>query len=157
MPDAQVKIRLAAASDIEALTSLLQILFSIEEDFFFNKPLQRRGLELMLTNERCCVLVADVNGQAVGMCSGQLTISTAEGGPALLVEDMVVHEDYRRQGIGQRLMAEVAEWGKTKGVSRLQLLADRNNALGLEFYKKLGWQTTELICLRKPKHEAKVI
>lgn len=149
MSDAQVKIRLAAASDIEALTSLLQILFSIEEDFFFNQPLQRRGLELMLTNDRCCVLVAEVNGQVVGMCSGQMTISTAEGGPALLVEDMVVLGDYRGQGIGQRLMAKVAEWGKTKGVSRLQLLADRNNTPALEFYNHLGWQTTELICLRK--------
>lgn len=149
MSDAQVKIRPAVSSDIEALTSLLQILFSIEEDFFFNKSLQRRGLELMLTNERCCVLLAEVNGQVVGMCSGQLTISTAEGGPALLAEDMVVLGDYRGQGIGQRLMAEVAEWGKTRGVSRLQLLADRNNTPALEFYKRLGWQTTELICLRK--------
>jgi ribosomal protein S18 acetylase RimI-like enzyme len=149
MSDAQVNIRPAVYSDLEALTSFLEILFSIEEDFFFNKTLQRQGLELMLTNDRCCVLVADVNGQAVGMCSGQLTISTAEGGPALLVEDMVVLGEYRRQGVGQRLMAKVAEWGKTKGVSRLQLLADRNNTPALEFYKRLGWQTTELICLRK--------
>lgn len=149
MPDIQVNIRPAVYSDLEALTSFLEILFSIEEDFFFNKTLQRRGLELMLTNVRCCVLVAEVNGQAVGMCSGQLTISTAEGGPALLVEDMVVLGDYRGQGIGQRLMAKVAEWGKTKGVSRLQLLADRNNTPALEFYNHLGWQTTELICLRK--------
>lgn len=149
MPDIQVNIRPAVYSDLEALTSFLEILFSIEEDFFFNKTLQRRGLELMLTNVRCCVLVAEVNGQAVGMCSGQLTISTAEGGPALLVEDMVVLGDYRGQGIGQRLMAKVAEWGKTKGVSRLQLLADRNNPPALEFYNHLGWQTTELICLRK--------
>ena len=103
----------------------------------------------MLINDRCCVLVAEVNGQAVGMCSGQMTISTAEGGPALLVEDMVVLGEYRGQGIGQRLMAKVAEWGKTKGVSRLQLLADRNNTPALEFYNHLGWQTTELICLRK--------
>jgi len=149
MPGIQVNIRPAVSSDLEALTSLLEILFSIEEDFFFNKTLQCRGLELMLINDRCCVLVAEVNGQAVGMCSGQMTISTAEGGPALLVEDMVVLGEYRGQGIGQRLMAKVAEWGKTKGVSRLQLLADRNNTPALEFYKRLGWQTTELICLRK--------
>lgn len=151
MSDVQVDIRPAVSSDIEALTSLLEILFSVEEDFFFDRTLQRRGLELMLRNERCCVLVADVNGQAIGMCTGQLTISTAEGGPALLVEDMVVHGDYRRQGIGQRLMTKVAEWGKIQGASRLQLLADRNNAPGLEFYRKLGWQTTELICLRRQK------
>jgi len=34
-------------------------------------------------------------------------------------------------------------------VSRLQLLADRNNIQATDFYQKLGWQATQLICLRK--------
>ena len=117
MPDGQVNIRPAVSSDIEALTSLLKILFTVEEDFFFNRTLQRRGLELMLSNERGCVLVAEVNGQVAGMCSGQLTISTAEGGPALLLEDMIVHEEYRGRGLGMQLIEKVAEWGKTNGAS----------------------------------------
>ena len=149
MLDLAISIRPAVHSDIRALTSLLKILFSIEEDFVFNKRLQSKGLELMIHNEKCCVMVADVNGQVTGMCSGQMTISTAEGGPALLVEDVIVHEDYRGRGFGRRLMEEVAEWGKARGALRIQLLADRNNASALEFYKRLGWRTTELICLRK--------
>ena len=144
-----VTIRTAVQSDIKELTSLLKILFSIEEDFVFNETLQHQGLEMMLGTEVCCVLVADVHGRAIGMCSGQLTISTAEGGPALLVEDMIAAEDFRGQGIARRLMEGVAEWGRKKGARRLQLLADRNNTPALEFYKKLGWQITELICLRK--------
>jgi len=149
MPDVPVTIRPAAHSDIMALTALLQILFSIEEDFVFNTTLQRQGLELMIGNEQCCVMVADVNGQAVGMCSGQVTISTAEGGPALLVEDVIIQEEYRRLGIGRLLMQEVAEWGRSKGVLRLQLLADSNNDPALKFYKRLDWQSTNLVCLRK--------
>lgn len=144
----QVNIRPAVSSDIGALTSLLEILFSIEEDFFFNPTLQRQGLALMLTNERCCVLVADVNGQAVGMCSGQLTISTAEGGLSLLVEDVVIDTQWRGQGVGRLLMEAMSDWAISKNVSRLQLLADRNNTPALDFYRCLGWQTTELICLR---------
>jgi ribosomal protein S18 acetylase RimI-like enzyme len=149
MPDLPVTIRPAIHSDIDLLTTLLQILFSIEEDFTVYEPLQKKGLRMMLDNNLACVLVAEVNDQVIGMCSGQLTVSTAEGGPALLVEDVIVHEDYREQGVGKRLMQEIAEWGKTQDVSRFQLLADRNNAPALEFYKRLGWQTTELICLRK--------
>lgn len=142
-------IRSANHSDIDTLIHLLKILFSIEEDFIFNETLQRQGLELMLDNEQCCVLVADVNGRAVGMCTGQVTISTAEGGPALLVEDVIVQEECRGQGIGMLLMKEVAEWGRAKGVVRLQLLADRNNDPALQFYKSIDWQITDLICLRK--------
>jgi ribosomal protein S18 acetylase RimI-like enzyme len=144
-----ILIRPAQQNDLNHLVSLLEKLFSIEEDFVFNEQLQRKGLQIMLTNELGCILVAEAAGEVVGMCSGQLTASTAEGGPALLVEDVVVHEDFRGKGIGGRLMRWLAEWGKAKGVSRFQLLADRNNTAALDFYTKLGWQTTELICLRK--------
>ena len=148
MSDYSATIRPAVPSDSDTLTSLLKILFSIEEDFIFNETLQRRGVKLMLGNEQTHVLVAEINAQVVGMCSGQMTVSTAEGGPALLVEDVIVQEDCRGQGFGRRLMEEVAGWGKKKGALRLQLLADRNNASALDFYKRLGWQITELICLR---------
>ena len=144
-----MNIRPARPEDLDSLTKLLKALFSIEADFTFNEPLQRRGLQLMLENDRGCVLVAELNGKVIGMCSGQLTISTAEGGVALLVEDVIVHWGWQGQGIGTNLMEGIGAWARQQGASRLQLLADRNNIPALEFYKRLGWQTTELICLRK--------
>lgn len=144
-----ITIRTAQQSDIEDLVALLYLLFSIEADFIFNENLQRRGLQLMLDNDLGCIMVAQANEGVVGMCSGQLTVSTAEGGPALLVEDVVVNPKWQGQGLGRRLMDQLSAWAKNKGVSRLQLLADRNNKTALDFYAKLGWQTTELICLRK--------
>ncbi|MCK9295448.1 MAG: GNAT family N-acetyltransferase [Desulfobulbaceae bacterium] len=145
----RVIIRPARQGDIDSLTGLLKILFTIEEDFIFDGPRQRRGLQMMLDNYRACVLVAEADGQVIGMCSGQLTVSTAEGGPALLVEDVVVLSDWHGRGIGRCLMESLGKWAGENGVSRLQLLADRNNGPALDFYSKLGWQTTELICLRK--------
>lgn len=153
MSEPEVRIRTAEPADLDSLVSLLAALFAIEEDFVFDEHLQRRGLQMMLDNPRGCVLAAEGNGRVVGMCTGQLTVSTAEGGPALLVEDVVVREEWRGQGIGRRLMEGIAEWAGNNSVSRLQLLADRNNAAALDFYKKLGWRRTELICLRKRRHE----
>ena len=144
-----ITIRPARPSDIDSLTLLLKALFAIEADFAFDETLQRHGLRLLLDNPRACVLVAMTQGRVVGMCTGQLTISTAEGGPALLVEDVVVHEDWQGRGLGRRLMKKIGRWATDNRAHRLQLLADRNNRAGLEFYKKLGWQTTDLICLRK--------
>jgi GNAT superfamily N-acetyltransferase len=151
--EAPVIIRAAVSSDIHALTSLLQILFSIEKDFVFNEIYQRRGRQMMIDFTQGCILVAEVNGRVVGMCSGHMTLSTAEGGRALVIEDMVVREEYRGQGIGSRLMKEIARWGQKKDASRLQLLADRNNSSALEFYKKTGWRVTGLICMRKRKKQ----
>jgi GNAT superfamily N-acetyltransferase len=142
-------IRPACPEDLDRLTELLKVLFSVEEDFTFNQTLQQRGLQLMLENDRGCILVAEVDGQVIGMCTGQLTISTAEGRQALLVEDVVVDASFLGQGVGRSLMEAIGAWAKKQGASRLQLLADRNNAPALEFYKRLGWQSTALICLRK--------
>jgi GNAT superfamily N-acetyltransferase len=124
------------------------MLFSIEQDFVFDELRQRRGLALMLENERGCVLVAEVEGQVVGMCTGQLLVSTAEGGLSLLVEDVVVQEQWRGRGVGRLLVEAISDWARVNKVSRLQLLADRNNVPALDFYRIMGWHMTELICLR---------
>jgi len=142
-------IRTAHPGDLDSLTRLLQSLFAIEEDFTFNEALQRRGLQQLLDKPTAKIMVADIDGEAVGMCSGQITISTAEGGPSLLLEDLVVSEEHRGRGLGKQLTESLELWAHGNGVSRLQLLADRHNGAALDFYKKLGWQGTQLICLRK--------
>ena len=146
--DINVSIRTAEPADLNSLVSLLAALFAIEEDFVFDEPRQRQGLALMLENERGRVLVAEAAGRVIGMCSGQLLVSTAQGGLSLLVEDVVVDEQWRGRGMGRLLMAAISDWARAKKVSRLQLLADRNNVPALDFYPSLGWQTTDLICLR---------
>jgi GNAT superfamily N-acetyltransferase len=144
----QTKVRPAVPGDIDVLTMLLELLFSVEEDFQFDAKRQRKGLKMMLDNSAACILVAEIEGKVVGMCSGQTTISTAEGGPALLVEDVVVATDWRGRKIGKGLVQALGDWAARRGIARLQLLADRNNGTALEFYRKLGWQTTSLIALR---------
>lgn len=141
-------IRPARPADLDRLTDLLGLLFAIEADFQADTARQQRGLRLMLESPQACVLVAEADRTVVGLATGQLTISTAEGGLALLVEDVVVEAAWRGQGIGRRLLDGLGDWAVAHGAHRLQLLADRNNETGLDFYRKLGWQVTALICLR---------
>ena len=82
------------------------------------------------------------------MCTGQLVVSTAEGGPALLVEDVVVDANHRGRGVGRALLAALADWARGRGVRRLQLLADGTNGPALAFYDRLGWRATALVCRR---------
>ena len=141
-------IRPARPEDLDRLTTLLGELFALETDFQIDATRQRRGLRLMLEAPQACVLVAQTAGRGVGLATGQLTISTVEGGLALLVEDVLVEAAWRGKGIGRRLLDGLADWAVAHGAHRLQLLADRNNETGLDFYRKLGWQVTALICLR---------
>jgi GNAT superfamily N-acetyltransferase len=83
------------------------------------------------------------------MCTAQLVVSTAKGGFSGLVEDMVIRPEYRKGGLGRRLLEAVEKWCYGSGASRIQLLADKNNTKALTFYEKCNWQKTQLICLRK--------
>jgi len=143
-----VTVRQARAADLDRMVALLRVLFTLEADFGVDRDKQRRALRLLLEDDRACLLVAEAESGVIGMCSGQLVISTAEGGPALLVEDVVVAESFRGRGVGRLLMEALQNWAATVNATRLQLLADRNNAAALDFYRRLGWTQTELICLR---------
>ena len=143
-----VLIRQAEGRDLQSLAALLRLLFSVEEDFSFNEEKQLHGLRLMLESKSAIVLVAVIGHQVVGMCSGQLLISTAEGAASVVVEDVVVRPEDQGKGVGRMLLQSVTKWSEENGGQRMQLLADRNNQAALAFYEHLGWQTTDLICLR---------
>jgi ribosomal protein S18 acetylase RimI-like enzyme len=149
MAEIPIEVRPAVPGDVAVLTTLLELLFSVEEDFHFDLARQRKGLELMMSNPAGCILVAEDHGEVIGMCTGQITISTAEGRQALLVEDVVVRGDRQGRNIGTQLLCALGKWAMDRGISRLQLLADRSNEKALGFYQKLGWQITSLIALRK--------
>ncbi|MBU0945112.1 MAG: GNAT family N-acetyltransferase [Proteobacteria bacterium] len=144
-----IRIRRARVADLEDMVCLLQQLFSIEEDFDFDAVRQRRGLEMMLDHAGAVILVAEVESQIIGMCSGQSMVSTAEGAFSLLVEDVVVDEWWRGRGVGTELLKALEEWARETKIVRFQLLADRSNKAGLKFYHKQTWQDTKLVCLCK--------
>lgn len=142
-------IRRATREDIHNLIPLLRILFSIEEDFTFDAKKQKKGLNLLIEQRSSAIFIAVHNEETVGMVTGQLLISTAEGGPALVVEDLVVDPQHRNKKIARSLLQALGNWAEEKGAHRMQLLADAGNKEALSFYKKCDWTQTKLICLRK--------
>jgi ribosomal protein S18 acetylase RimI-like enzyme len=146
-----ITIRPACSEDIPHLCDLLSDLFARETDFEPDLSKQTRGLNLLVNDQsgRSLVLVAVFSNEIIGMCIVQIVVSTAEGGPVGLVEDVIVRADCRGRGIGARLLTEAIVWSKTRKLSRLQLLADRDNGPALAFYFTCHWSPTSLICLRK--------
>jgi GNAT superfamily N-acetyltransferase len=145
-----LRIRSGCSADLPALVRLLDVLFSIESDFTPDPGRQRLGLALLLADPRTrVVLVAERGGAVIGMVTGQLVISTAEGGPSVLVEDLVVDGAERGRGVGTALLGALEGWAAERGASRLQLLADRENLPALGFYERAGWSGTKLVCLRR--------
>jgi ribosomal protein S18 acetylase RimI-like enzyme len=149
MPNREFSIRPAQEKDLDALTGLLGELFTIEKDFTSDVLRQRSGLKLMLGEPKAIVFAAESRGEVVGMCTVQTVISTAEGGPAGIVEDMVVSQSNRAKGIGRALLKAAEAWAKENSMTRLQLLSESYNEPAQIFYLKSGWEKTALACLRK--------
>ena len=145
-----VAIRPATWDDLEDMVSLLQVLFAMEEDFVPDPDRQRQGLQRFLDGcgKHRAIFVARRDDRAIGMATIQVLISTGEGGPVGLVEDVVVRKEFRGCGIGRRLLAALTTWANDRNLLRLQLLADSHNRPALNFYRKNGWQATQLVCLR---------
>lgn len=149
-PGPPTVVRPAREEDLDALVELLRLLFSIEADFRPDARRQRQGLRLMLRDpERRVVLVAERTGRVIGMVTVQLVVSTAEGAASGLLEDMVVEEAARGDGVGASLLQAAEAWAFERGATRLQLLADEANRPALHFYRRMGWDGTQLICLRR--------
>ncbi len=144
-----VVIRSASTADLGSMTSLLQELFTIEEDFTPNLRCQRQGLARLMENPHATLLVAVHQSAIVGMCTLQPLISTAEGGTVGLVEDLVIAEPWRGKGIGSKLLAAIETIARQQNMSRLQLLADRHNEAARQFYQQQQWHETHMIVLRK--------
>lgn len=136
----------ATLNDIPALVKLLAALFGIEQDFCADTDKQLKGLRMLIEAPNLGVikLARAENGEVVGMVSAQLVISTAEGAPSAWVEDMVVDQGYRAQGVGRLLLGHALDWAKEKGATRAQLLVDLDNAPAVGYYDHLGWSASRM-------------
>jgi GNAT superfamily N-acetyltransferase len=139
-----VEIALAAETDLPAMVGLLGELFVMERDFVPDAAKQERGLRLILESPAIGrIFVVRLYGETVGMASLLFTVSTASGGRAALLEDVVVAAPYRRLKVGRRLLRHVRHWAKEQGIVRLTLLADRGNDAALSFYESEGFTQSE--------------
>ena len=96
-----------------------------------------------------CFLVAEASNagglgaaaeakRIVGMCALVFTISTWSAALVCELQDVIVTEDFRREDVGQGLLATAEEMARARGCSRLFLLAESWNLGAHAFYRSQG-------------------
>ena len=131
----------AQRKDLPQLVELLGVLFAQEADFVPDAAKQKRALEAILGDPHIGhIYVARAAGRVIGMVSTLYTISTAEGGKAAWLEDMIVLPERRGQGIGAALLAHAVVGAREQGCLRLTLLSDEDNQLAHAVYAAEGFQ-----------------
>jgi len=142
-------IEAATLEDLPQLTDLLLDLFSIEEEFTPDPEKQLAGLRLILERPHLGrIFVLRSNKRIIGMVSLLITVSTALGGFALWLEDLIVHKDFRGVGLGSRLLSYAIDYAREKGFSRITLLTDCIAPGTLSFYEKRGFVKSGMIPMR---------
>ena len=148
-PNDSICIRPATVADITQLCGLLTLLFTQEADFTPDAERQARGLRLIIEQPSVGRIYCACDGnKIVGMVSILFTVSTAEGGLAAWLEDMVVHPDRRGQGIGERLLNEAVSGARAAGCSRITLLTDATNDSAMRFYQRAGFAQSQMVPFR---------
>ena len=130
----------ATAKDLPQLVELLVLLFTDEAEFQPNAEKQKRALEAILANPTIGRLfVAREGKRVIAMASLLYTVSTAEGGKAAWFEDLVVHPDERKRGIGEALLKVVVDHARAEGILRITLLTDMQNERAQALYRRAGF------------------
>lgn len=142
--------RLAMPTDLPALCDLLAILFAQEAEFAPDRWRQERGLRLILADPTLGeILVGELDDRIIGMTSLLYTISTFHGQRVGLLEDMIVHPEFRGRGVGRTLLEAAIALAGPRGCARLTLLTDATNDDAIRFYQRGGFARSPMIPLRR--------
>lgn len=146
---AMPEIDTATPADIPQLCELLTILFNEEAEFIPDPARQAAALDAILRRpETGCILVLRTDGFIVGMVSLLYTVSTACGGKAALLEDMVVRPELRGEGLGGSLLEAAIAHAKRAGCLRITLLTERANDGAVRFYQRRAFNISGMLPLR---------
>ena len=100
----------------------------------------------ILADEQAALFVAEQQEVIIGMvhCYVRATPPLPMVVPRRFVhiEDLVVSEHVRHQGVGQLLTERVQQWAGEQGVREIELDVWEFPTSALTFYEKLGYQTT---------------
>jgi len=109
-----------------------------------------RGLAYVLEHpERGVILVARQEGRVVALASLFFTVSTAEGGRVILLQDFGVDPAFRGQGCGTRLLEAVLDYARKNGFLRITHWSETLGEPARRFFRSHGFDDSGMIPLRQ--------
>jgi len=134
--------------DLESVTALMR-----ELNYPTTINVMRERMEASEDNPKLCTMVAELDGEVVGMVALNQVHSYATGETATQVSALIVSEKHRGQGIGKRLIRSSEEWGRAHG-SQVLFLTSGNRverAPAHAFYEHIGFEKVGYRFIRKLK------
>lgn len=101
-------------------------------------------LKNIIAHPDFCTFVYEEQGELLGMIGCHMSLAYHTDDLHIRVISFVVDSTHQGKGIGRRLMSEVEEWGRTRGVKNLVLNSGNREerAVAHHVYEKLGFRGT---------------
>jgi GNAT superfamily N-acetyltransferase len=129
----EITIRAARSSDAAAIAALVKQLGYDAEPSEVATRLSR-----LLARSDQQFVVADADGRAVGWIH-MLLSEYVEADAFVIIGGLVVDREYRKQGIGRRLLAHAEEWAARHGCSVVRLSSSVTRTEAHAFYQRVGY------------------
>lgn len=120
------EIRQIGVADISAFTPLYRSIFP-------KKNITEKEVEGIFKNEPATVFVIEVQKNFVGFIYFLTILDEIE------IIDVGVDENFRKKGIGKKLMRHVIHHAQTKNVTRILLEVRADNMAAIHLYESLGF------------------
>lgn len=142
-----MNIRKGTMKDYESILKLLTQMEEVEVQLdsnlrigYFNTDEGKNSTKKALRKRNVIFLVAeDDNNCVIGFIFGKLLREVWWNyRPVAFINDFIVDSNYRRQGIGTKLVTEFENIAKQQGAFYIRLLAFPTNMPAVNFYKKHG-------------------
>jgi PhnO protein len=133
-----VIVRRAVDQDVQAVYRLL---CDLEQTTFQ----ERRFIDLYRTNlqdERIGYFIAQVHDRVVGFASVHINVLLHHCGAVGEVQELMVAPDFRRQGVGRRLLGALTEWCRAQGALQLEVTCNNRRVEAQAFYQANGFVHT---------------
>lgn len=149
MDEMSLKIRVADIQDVELILDLIRQ--KAEFDGYLD-PLEATPDKLRQTLFFDCppqahVLLAEVEGIAVGFALYSYTYSSFLAQSCIWLGDLFLQPHMRSKGIGQALIDSLVQIAAENNCGRIEWTVKKDNAPAIAFYKKQGARIMESIKL----------
>lgn len=153
-----IEIKRADISNLKDIQEMNHQLFELEFNNFdpslkVGWTFEKEGKDYftdMLNNE--IVYIALTENKIVGYLAGSVNIQNSYVTKSLAeVDNMFILEDYRKYGIGSKLMNEFKQYCIQNSIEELKVTASAKNSNAIKFYKKNGFNEFEITLKQKLK------
>lgn len=139
MADASITIRFAAIDDAAKIFSALVGIAETVKELHKLKStvddIRRFGFGEAPAFE---TLIAEIDGRFAGCCLYFPSFSTWIGRPGVYVQDFYVADEFRGQGVGERMLQRLAAVTRKRGGCYIRLAVDIENYRAQAFYTRVG-------------------